>query len=148
MIDRVAFVREMTLLCERFDRALTEPVMARYYETLSAALSTEQFVCAARRAFDEAIWFPSPSQLIDYALGSVEDAAELEWLELMRATQQARRAQLTDAGRDALTAIGGSWALQTEAHDRLRRAWREAYIASAVARRRQLLGRALPAGGE
>lgn len=147
MIDRQVFVRELTMLCERFERALTEPVMARYYEILSRALTTEQFEAAAVRAFGESTFFPSPAQLIDYALGSVDDAAELEWLELMRAIQDNRRAQLTDAGRAALAAIGGSWALQSEPSDRLRRAWLPAYVAAARAQRAALVGRALPAAG-
>lgn len=147
MIDRMTFVREMVILCERFERALTDPVMGRYYEVLSQVLDTEQFELAARRAFVESAWFPSPGQLMDYALGSIEDSAELEWLNLMRAIQENRRATLTDAGRAALAAIGGSWALQQEPSDRLRRAWTPAYVAAARVQRAALVGRALPAAG-
>jgi len=70
----------------------------------------------------------------------------LMWLELMRAIQDNRRAQLTDVGRAALAAIGGSWALQHEPTDRLRRTWVSSYVAAGRAHRLQLLDRALPAG--
>lgn len=144
MIDKTAFVREIALLAARFERQLSEPVMARYYELLSRSLTTEQFESAAMRAFAESTWFPSPQQLIDYALGTIEDAAELEWLELMAATRDDRRAALTDAGRSALAAIGGSWALQNEPTDRLRQAWMRSYAAIGRAHRAALTGRALP----
>lgn len=145
MIDQVVFAREMTLLFARFGREVPSAVMHRYHELLSQALSTAQFELAARRAFAEAVWFPSPQQLIDYALGAIEESAELEWLELMRAHDCGKRAELSTTGRSALIAIGGSWALQHEPTDRLRRSWTQSYLAIGRQRRAELCGYALPA---
>jgi hypothetical protein len=67
MIDKEEFAVAMGMLTDRFNRPL-HPSMSRfYYETLSADLTTEEFMIAARLAMRHSQFWPSPQQLIEFA---------------------------------------------------------------------------------
>jgi hypothetical protein len=138
MIDQGIFGKEITILCERFDRALTKPVMARYYEILTVQMDTAQFEMASRRIFAEETFFPSPATFIEKALGSIKNNAELEWLRLMEAQTKNERCELSQSGRRALTAIGGTWALRNVTNSsRLHSDFLSSYQAAELERRTQ-----------
>lgn len=69
----------MAVLGDRFGRRLAPPTVARYYEALSATLTTEEFVAAAQVAFKRDKFWPSPDALIQYVkpvVGSEVEAME------------------------------------------------------------------------
>lgn len=134
MIDATVFTREMALICERFDRRMSKPVMTRYYETLSARLDTIQFELAARRVFDEETFFPSPQAFLSKLGDSVEASAEEEWTLALKGASQGRLPDgLSNAGAYALQAIGGLARLgrANESYEvpRLKKAFLNAYPA-------------------
>lgn len=106
-LDRNAFIREMTLLHERFGRQPNEHVIARYYETLNGKLDTPAFQTAARYVFDNDAFWPTPRRFIDLAHGSPDETARLEWQTLIEAATRGERARLSPAGEAALMAAGG-----------------------------------------
>lgn len=134
MLDRTVFMREMALLEERFARQHSAPVLARYYETLGARLTTEQFATAARQVFDRDTFWPAPQRFIDLALGSTRGRAREEWQAIMRSFKDVAglRPQLSAAARAALDAAGGWHAVgtadMTYALPRLERAFLESYV--------------------
>lgn len=67
MIDRTEFARAMAAFADRIGRALAPATAEAYYETLSEALTTEEFLAGARvvfRAHQFNTW-PAPQQFID-----------------------------------------------------------------------------------
>lgn len=106
-LDRKAFIREMTLLHERFGRQPSEHVIARYYDTLNGRLDTPAFEAAARYVFDNDTYWPAPARFIDLAHGSPEAQARDEWARLIEGATRGERARLTPEGEAALMAIGG-----------------------------------------
>ena len=133
MIEREVFTREMALLAERFTRTLSAPVAARYYETLSANLTTLEFAVAARILFDEETFWPAPARFIEAVKPSGEAAAQDEWEKLLEAIRKNTRAELSEAGLYALKNVGGTWRIgQSHEVDQLpfiKREFLEAYQA-------------------
>lgn len=114
MIDKEIFIQEMSLLSERFNRELSKPVFARYYAVLSSAMSTAEFITACNRIFNYSTFYPSPAEFLKSARGSIEDRAQLEWMELVDAQMQGKTfAGLSDAGKRAYRALGGAWAFKS-----------------------------------
>lgn len=67
MIDSQVFAEAMAVLSDRFNRPFHPGTQREYHAILSAELSTEDFTVAARIAFRESQFWPSPQQLIDFA---------------------------------------------------------------------------------
>lgn len=70
MIDRFIFAHQMGILADRIGRDLKAPTLRAYYQALSDALTTEQFVAATTLAFrtisgDFRVW-PAPAQLVEF----------------------------------------------------------------------------------
>lgn len=108
MIDKKIFVQEMAVLCDRFGRELTQPVLDRYYESLSEKLNTQQFKTASKSIFIEEEFFPSPQKFFQKVLANTEDLAVLEWERVLNAAAQANYdIELTEAGKKAVRALGG-----------------------------------------
>lgn len=110
MIDRATFVREMTLLHERFGRTPNGQVTARYYDTLSRELNTADFERAARTIFDEDRFWPAPARFRDAAHGG--NPKELAGAEFERLVAACRSGNtdvgfLTPRGFVAMKAAGG-----------------------------------------
>jgi hypothetical protein len=112
VIDTDIFTAEMELLAERFNRQVSDPVFARYYDLISAHLTTAEFQQAAIAIFNEDRFFPAPADFVHRVHGDVESQAEREWAELLRAIKAGERSNITDVGRKALAAVGGTWAIE------------------------------------
>ena len=109
MIDHTTFGREMALLSDRFNRQVSKPVMARYYETLSATLTTEQFETAARVVFDQDTFWPSPARFLEAAGRDRKSEAEAAWELTMSEVRSGRAKPLSEydpAHAYALKAVG------------------------------------------
>lgn len=109
MIDKRAFLRELGLLADRFGRTVSEPVIARYYDTLNRTLTTTEFEAAARIVFDTDTFWPAPARFIELAHGNPENNADAEWRALLEscARNDARVDFLTPEGRAGMIAAGG-----------------------------------------
>jgi hypothetical protein len=110
MLDRAAFVREMTLLHDRFGRTPNEHVISRYYDTLSRDLTTADFERAARIIFDEDQFWPAPARFREAAQGgNPKELAGAEWERLVAAAAagQTDVGFLSPAGVAAMRAAGG-----------------------------------------
>ena len=108
MLSRTVFIREMTLLHERFGRTPSEHVIARYYDTLKDRLTTEEFEQAARYVFDQDAFWPAPARFIELAQGNPRDDADREWVRLVDACGRGdRNVLLSPEGAAAMRAVGG-----------------------------------------
>jgi len=108
VIDRAVFTREMTLLHERFGRAVSPQVVSRYYDTLRDRLTTAEFEQAARFVFDQDSFWPAPARFIELAQGNARDDAEREWTALIDACSRGdRNVLLSPEGAAAMRAVGG-----------------------------------------
>lgn len=129
MLDRAVFVREITLLADRFNRDVSEQVLALYFDMLSRELATNSFVAACRQVFYSATFFPSPAEIVAAVRGAPKDQAVLEWFELVEKHNRSERAALSPAGHYAYKAIGGHYAMQSQDAGLLKRDFLEAYLA-------------------
>lgn len=110
MLDKRAFMREMGMLAERFGRTISDPVMLRYYDSLSRDLTTPEFEHAARVIFDEDQFWPAPARFRDAARGgNPKELASAEWERLLTACRNGSTdvAFLSPAGLAAMRAAGG-----------------------------------------
>ena len=110
MLDKRTFLRELGMLAERFGRTISEPVMLRYYDTLSRDLTTADFERAARIIFDEDQFWPAPARFRDAARGgNPKELAEAEWERLVAACRSGKTDVdfLTPAGRLGMRNAGG-----------------------------------------
>ena len=65
MIDEKVFRDSWVLLCERFGRQHSGPLMMAYYGCISPKMTTEQFKAAARKAFEDREYFPRPADFLE-----------------------------------------------------------------------------------
>lgn len=135
-IDKTVFLREMALLAELFNRPqLSEPLVARYYEHLSAHLTTSEFQDAAKAIFTGDQFWPTPSRFLHAAKGDPAQLARQEWDALLQAAAKGELAPLSEAGKAALRALGG-WARVAYANEgalpSLRKAFLETYTDQAA----------------
>lgn len=83
-LDKRVFLREMALLAERFNRPeLSEPLIARYYDTLNSRLDTAAFENAARIIFDGDTFWPSPARFIEAVQGNPKQMADDAWADML-----------------------------------------------------------------
>ena len=145
MLDRAAFIREMTLLHDRFGRTPNEHVIGRYYDTLRDRLSTPEFEQAARFVFDHDSFWPPPARFIELAQGNPKDDAEREWVALVDACQRGDRGIiLSPEGGAAMRSVGGWSAVAYCEGDRSLDAKHRAFVAAFVAGREDREMRLLP----
>lgn len=103
MLDKRVFLREMAVLAELYNRpALSEVLIARYYEFLSTRLSTAEFEAAARRVFEEERFWPAPVTFVHLVKGDPKRIAGEAWTRLLSAAQSGRP---QDAEPDAIAAL-------------------------------------------
>ena len=107
MIDLEVFEQEFSVLLDRFNYPASHPVLRRYYECLSAQLTTEQFVEAAKRVFIEDDFFPSPKRIVEKVKEGLGETALNEWNALMESIARNERCELSASGGFALKSIGG-----------------------------------------
>lgn len=90
-LDRRVFLREMALLAERFNRPeLSEPLIARYYDTLNGRLTTPDFERAARAIFDGDTFWPAPLRFVEVVQGNPKAMADDAWTRLLQAMRSGR----------------------------------------------------------
>lgn len=106
-IDRTVFTREFTLLLERFGRDPHPLMTQRYFEYLNARLTTSEFETAARKIFAEDQFWPAPIRFVHAAKGDPQQLARQEWDALIEKAANNELAQLSNAGKKALRALGG-----------------------------------------
>jgi len=110
VVDKRVFLREMGMLAERFGRTVSEPVMLRYHEILTGALTTLDFERAAFAIFRDDQFWPAPARFLDAARGgNPKELAGAEWERLVAACAagQTDVSFLTPAGVAAMRAAGG-----------------------------------------
>lgn len=133
MLDETVFVREMTLLHERFGRTPNRQVIARYYDTLSRELDTPSFERAARVIFDEDAFWPAPARFRDAARGgNPKELAGAEWERLVAACREGKTdvGYLTVAGVAGMRAAGGWRAIAYAEGDAKLAALKRAFVAA------------------
>lgn len=96
------------------ESSIRENLYSEFYEAVATNLTSEQFSCACRnwRAMNSVL--PTAKQLIDLALGTVEQRAATAWhdLERMAASGRYDYSRLSKEAYAAFRAIGGSTALE------------------------------------
>ncbi|MFA5594871.1 MAG: hypothetical protein WDA15_06280 [Trueperaceae bacterium] len=129
-IDRTVFTREFTLLLERFGRDPHPLMTQRYFEYLNARLTTSEFETAARKIFEQDQFWPAPVAFLHAAKGDPAQLARQEWDALIESAAKNELAELSEAGKKALRALGG-WSTVAYADQArlpsLRRAFLESY---------------------
>jgi hypothetical protein len=137
VLDKRVFLRELGMLAERFGRTISEPVMLRYFDTLSRDLTTADFERAARTIFDEDAFWPAPARFRDAARGgNPKELANAEWERLLTACRNGSSdvAFLSPAGMAAMRAAGGwrviAFAEGEAKHASLKRAFVSAWLDS------------------
>lgn len=113
MLDKRVFLRELGMLAERFGRTISEPVMLRYFESLSRELTTPEFEHAARVIFDEDQFWPSPRRFVEAVHGSVKERGNEAWALALKCASAGAPLPELPAGenavavRAAVRAVGG-----------------------------------------
>lgn len=130
-LDKRVFLREMAVLAELFNRPqLSDPLVARYYEYLSARMTTTEFEAAAKRIFEEERYWPAPITFLHAVKGDPARKAREEWDALLEKAARNELSELSEAGKKALKALGG-WSTVAYADQgrlpSLRRAFLESY---------------------
>jgi hypothetical protein len=108
MLDRRVFVREMTLLHERFGRSPNKLVMQRYYEALAERLTTSEFERAAKFVFNHDQFWPAPMRFVEVVQGNPDDNADQAWRIVLEYATKGKTVISTDPHITAgLRAAGG-----------------------------------------
>lgn len=134
MIDPKAFNAQIVFLStQAFNRELTRETKGLYYEALSPNLTTDQFLYACRKVFEEEprFNFPPPAKFLEKVTASLEDQATVEWQRILAAASKgvellgkgfqidpANLPQLSQAGWKALTGLGGLSAIARLTEDK------------------------------
>ena len=105
-LDKRVFLAELAMLAERFGRTVSEPVMLRYYDTLSQRLTTSEFQAASRIIFDRDKFWPEPLRFVDAVKGNATEEAAAAWNALQAAATMGDHAAVHGATLAALRATG------------------------------------------
>jgi hypothetical protein len=108
VIDEKVFGAAWTLLCERFNRPSSLPLMTAYYKAISPQLSTAQFEAAVQRIFVDREFFPRPADFLAEVRPDPKADALEQWVqvhELMRGFGD--RHALDPAATRAVAMLGG-----------------------------------------
>lgn len=105
-IEKRAFLAELGMLAERFGRTVSQPVMLRYYDTLSARLTTDEFRAAARIIFDRDKFWPEPMRFVEVVRGNPTADSEAAWNALLSAATMGDHKAVTPPQLAALRAAG------------------------------------------
>ena len=131
MVDETTFKDTWALLCDRFGRQPSTPLMLAYYRTLSPRLTTEQFRAAAQHVFEIREFFPRPADFLEAGQPDAEAAALEQWelvQDLMRGFGD--RSRLSEESKRVIGILGGETKLhntQLDAVQYVRRDFLELY---------------------
>ena len=109
MIDQDVFNIEWAVICERFNRDPSQVLAARYYQSLSPRMTTEQFRASARVVFEQREFFPRPLDFVEAIRPSVEAEALEQW-ELCEGVMAGLRkalVRMSPAGKRTVGLLGG-----------------------------------------
>lgn len=105
-IDKRAFIAELGMLADRFGRTVSEPVVLRYYDTLSRRLTTQQFLEAARVIFDRDKFWPEPMRFVEIVRGNPEADSATAWNAIVNAATRGDHAAVNGQALVALRTAG------------------------------------------
>lgn len=148
MISDKLFRDSWALLCDRFSKQPSTPLMLAYYKTLSPQMSDEQFKAAAQRIFVEREFFPRPADFLDGVRVDPRAEALEQWEqvhELMRGFPV--REKLTEEAKRCIRMLGGEHKLRNtdlDAVQYVRRDFLELYADAADIARREAGNRIAP----
>ena len=109
MIDQDVFNIEWAVICERCNRDPSQVLAARYYQSLSPRMTTEEFRVAARVVFEECEFLPPVAAFIEAVRPSVEAEALEQWELCERVMAGSKKAlmRMSPAGRRTAQLLGG-----------------------------------------
>lgn len=116
-IDEKAFKDGWALLCDRFNREPSKPVMAAYYQTLSAKLTTEEFRIACQVVFEQREFFPRPADFLEAVRPDPKAEAMEQWEEVQKLMRGNGGWELTDEGQRVVRLLGGETHLKQTTRD-------------------------------
>jgi hypothetical protein len=146
MIDERVFQASWVLLCDRFGREQSNPLMLAYYRAISPHLTTDQFKAACQRIFVEREFFPRPADFLADARPDPKAEALEQW-EQVQALMKGEPATLTMEARRVVGMLGGEYKLRMtnlDAVQYIRRDFMELYGDAVEVARREAGGRILP----
>lgn len=141
-IDEKVFKDTWALLCDRFNREPSTPLMLAYYRTLSGRMTTAEFRAAAQAVFEEREFFPRPADFLEAARPDPKAEAMDQW-ELVQKLMKGDvdTTALSEEGRRVVRMLGGASQLRDTQLDALpfvRRDFMQLYgDAVEIARREQ-----------
>lgn len=153
-IDEGVFKNAWALLCERFGRTPSTPLMLAYFRTLDPQMSTAEFRQAAQVVFEEREFFPRPVDFLEALREDPSVEALKEWADVQQYIA-GHVADLSPLTAEVVAIMGGKRELgqaKMESMPHLRREFMQTYAQLARAEasdRRQLAarkGRALEQG--
>ena len=109
MIDQDVFNIEWAVICERCNRDPSQVLAARYYQSLSPRMTTDEFRVAARVVFEECEFLPPVAAFIAAIRPSVEAEALEQWERcehVMGGSKQALM-RMSPTGRRTVQLLGG-----------------------------------------
>lgn len=98
MINPEIFFIEMSKLSAWFNKEIPEAYLFVMQELMDKELTTEQFVQACQLSVRNNKFFPTPAEMIESVIGTLEERAIAQWASLDR---------LSAVGQKALDSIGG-----------------------------------------
>jgi hypothetical protein len=146
MIDEKVFRDSWALLCDRFGREQSKPLMLAYYRAISPQLTTDQFKAACQRIFVEREFFPRPADFLADARPDPKAEALEQW-EQVQALMKGEPANLSPEAKRVVNMLGGERKLRMtdlDAIQYVRRDFMELYDDAVEVARREAGGRILP----
>ena len=109
MIDQDVFNIEWAVICERCNRDPSQVLAARYYQSLSPRMTTDEFRVAARVVFEECEFLPPVAAFIEAIRPSVEADAMEQWelCEHVMSGSTTALERMSPAGRRTVGLLGG-----------------------------------------
>ena len=107
MLDKPTFVKELKALGDRFNRTVSNDMVARYYQELQGMTSSD-FMEAVRVIYRNDTFWPSPARFLQAVGLDSETQAQAAWERILKlASTGSTSGSLTEPERDAIKAVGG-----------------------------------------
>jgi hypothetical protein len=146
MLDPQVFQAAWVLLCDRFGREQSTPLMLAYYKTLAPQLSDVEFKAACQRIFTEREFFPRPADFLDGVRPDPQVEALAQW-EQVHELMKGEPANLTPEAKRVVAMLGGQQKLRNtplDAVQYVRRDFMELYGDTVELGRRENFARIEP----
>jgi len=107
MLDKPTFVKELKALGDRFNRTVSNDMVARYYQEIQHMTSSD-FMEAVRVIYRNDTFWPSPARFLQAVGLDSETQAQQAWERILKlASTGSTSGSLTEPERDAIKAVGG-----------------------------------------